>query len=648
MFIKYNVFYKKGFIMLTKRQLEILKYFIKNHDKTINKDTLTSIFSIGKRSISNDVKAINQYLNDEYNVGILNIDSRNIGFNPSKSRIQEIEIDVNNQLHRIQFSDVSYRVDWILVKLLNANHYIKSMDLIEELYISESRLSKDLKIVRSIIEKYELELQSRPHYGLKLLGNEQEKRRLIINENLISLFSSENYNYTNKNINYINSALTDCLVKYKFKVSDLIYQNLIVHIYIALDRIKKGHCLDKTDKLPSEYHHAYQIAYDIFSTINKHEAISCPDEEIKAFAIKLQSNQEYDTDEYIDQEMEKTVFDILKVIKTKFEIDFTNDMNLRVALALHTRPLLSRLTSKRPLRNGMTYEIKQNNAYAFDIASEYAYQLCKKYQVEIIDDEIAYLALHFIMYMETKIGSNNSKKILIVSSQRKTNTLLLRLKLQQWFNNDLNIICINPSEFNNVIDKNDCLILTTEKEFLNTYSDVILIDLFPSENDYYKVELALNRLLKLDQLINYFHKSLFFSGDVDSKEEMLSILCNKVEKINCTGGQLLNSVLDHEQKVSSYFGNQFAMPHPDAPLTNKTYICVGIPKKPLKWSDEETTKIVFLICIEKNSTKEKVLQIWKYLSFLIKDPNQINTIIKNPTYDNFIKSVYLFYHHMFK
>lgn len=194
--------------------------------------------------------------------------------------------------------------------------------------------------------------------------------------------------------------------------------------------------------------------------------------------------------------------------------------------------------------------------------------------------------------------------------------------------------------------------MTTEKEFLNTYSnaisDAILIDLFPSENDYYKVELALNGLLKLDQLINYFHKSLFFSGDVDSKEEMLSILCNKVEKINYTGGQLLNSVLDHEQKVSSYFGNQFAMPHPDTPLTNNTYICVGIPKKPLKWNDEETTKIVFLICIEKNSTKEKVLQIWKYLSFLIKDPNQVNTIIKNPTYDNFIKSVYLFYHHMFK
>lgn len=636
--------------MLTKRQLEILKYFINNHNKPINKDNLTSVFSIGKRSISNDIKAINQYLSDEYNVSILSIGSKKIGFNASKTCIQNIEIDVNNQFHRIQFSDVSYRVDWILVKLLNANNYIKSANLIEELYISESRLSKDLRIVRSIIEKYELELQSRPHYGLKLLGNEQEKRRLIINENLLSLFSSDNY--TNKSINYINSALTDCLVKYKFKVSDLIYQNLIVHIYIALDRIKKGHYLNKTDKLPTEYHHAYQIARDIFSTINKHEAISCPDEEIKAFAIKLQSNREYDTDEYIDQEMEKTVFDILKVIKMKFEIDFTNDMNLRVALALHTRPLLSRLTSKRQLRNGMTYEIKQNNAYAFDIASEYAYQVCKKYQVEIIDDEIAYLALHFIMYMETKIGSNNSKKILIVSSQRKTNTLLLRLKLQQWFNNDLNIICINPSEFSNDIDKSDYLILTTEKEFLNTYSnaisDAILIDLFPSENDYYKVELALNGLLKLDQLINYFHKSLFFSGDVDSKEEMLSILCNKVEKINYTGGQLLNSVLDHEQKVSSYFGNQFAMPHPDTPLTNNTYICVGIPKKPLKWNDEETTKIVFLICIEKNSTKEKVLQIWKYLSFLIKDPNQVNTIIKNPTYDNFIKSVYLFYHHMFK
>ncbi|WP_374211477.1 PTS sugar transporter subunit IIA [Lactobacillus sp. ESL0791] len=85
------------------------------------------------------------------------------------------------------------------------------------------------------------------------------------------------------------------------------------------------------------------------------------------------------------------------------------------------------------------------------------------------------------------------------------------------------------------------------------------------------------------------------------------------------------------------------MPHPDEQLTKKSYICVGIPKKAIVWNENEKIKIVFLICINKDNSTQKALKIWQYLSYLIKDQSQVNKILKDSTYESFMKSIINFY-----
>ena len=631
--------------MLTRRQLDLLNYFIENQKKEININDLSNLFKIGNRSIINDLHIINNYLK-RYSETIKKITSKIFVFTVNSLYLEEIQIDLEKMQQQILFDNISSRIEYILVQLLNTTDYIKSSQLEEDLFISESRISQDLRLVRSILSKYNLRLQSKPYHGIKVIGSEIDKRKLIINENIINsqfqvsrILSTEKENKTK----YISQLLTNLLIQYHFKVSDLVYQNLIVHIYNALDRISKGYYLEATPKLEPIYLHAFEIAEQIFHDLEQHYNFNCPLEEIKNLAINLQAKREYDSQDYINKEINQLVLDNLVIIRDKYGIDLTNDLDLRVSLALHTKPLITRMKSGRQLKNIMTYEVKQKNAYAFDIASEYGYQLFKKYDIKLTDDEIAYLTLHFMMSMQAVIGTDKNKKILIVSSQRKTNTILIRMKLQEWFHEYLSIECINVSEYSKQTHKEFSIILTTEKSFLKINPDSVLIDLFPTEKDRNRIELALIGLNGTNEILNFFHPELFYYGDIKDKEEMLKILCRKIEKIHPTNNKLIESVLNHESKVSSYFGNQFAMPHPDSPLTDDTFICVGIPKHQLKWDENEGIKVVFLICIGKKNSKEKALQIWEYLSYLIQNQNQLDKIIQNPTYTNFINIIFEFY-----
>lgn len=629
--------------MLTKRQIDLLSLFLKNPNQPLPIEELIVLFSVGKRSISNDINALNNYLSDFNELSIIKMDSRTYIFNSTdKNSIHLIKNELRKLQHQLQFDSSIFRTQFILFKLVNSKKWIKSTDLSQEMFISETRISQDLKIVRKLLKKYDLQLRSKPYYGIKLFGSEADKRKLIVNENIIELPLSTPKIIDNKT-NFISKTLAKLLLKFHFRVSDLVFQNLITHIYNSIVRIKNGYFLEETSDLEPVYSHSYEIAKCIFVELEGHYQFTCPQEEIKNLAINLQTKREYDEFDYINKEMSQIVSENLTTIENKFGIDFSDDVDLRISLALHTKSLITRMVAKRQLNNVMTYEIKQKNGYAFDIASEYGYQLSQKYQVKLSDDEIAYLSLYFIRSLQTILENKTDKKVLLVSAQRKSNTILIRMQLQQWYNESLSIDCINIFEYTDEVENEYSIILTTEKEFVEKHRQAVLIDLFPTDKDHQRIDLALNGLSETDTILNFFDSRLFFYGEVADKESMLRKLCEKIESLHPTDNQLLSSVLNHENKVESYFGNQFAMPHPDSPLTEESYICVGIPEKPLKWGDKEGIKVVFLICIGKEKSNEDVLQIWQYLSYLIQDPQQVDKILQKLTYTNFIDLITEFY-----
>ena len=628
--------------MLTKRQQDLIAELNQVPKKTASIEYLMNHFNVGSRSLRNDINAINAV---EQETGIqIEADSQGsyclsvTDANDYSEYIREYAARPN-----YYFNDQNSRVDYILARLLSADTYITSAALENEMYLSRSRMTSDLSKVRTILAPYQLSLKITPHHGLSLEGAESSKRKLIISRNIL-LFEeiSGMPNHGSVNPERISRILTEALLKWQYRVSDIVFQNLVLHLSTSIHRLKSGFYLEKSDDLKIIYRHASDISSEIYRQISAQYHVPYSEEEVKCLAVSLQCKREYDLQDSISEDTNSFVLKTLEIIRDKYNVDFTGDLNLRMNLALHTKPLIVRIQSDIQLNNAMTFDIKQKFSYAFDLASEYSYHLTSKYGIRLSDDEISYLALHFIVGLRRVEQSKASKRILLISEQRKSNTILIQQQILQWFKDDVQGIDLTNAHEMSEFDLNRYdAILTTTESVMDSCSNAVLINFFLTEADHQKIEMALSGITNSADVLHHFHKHLFYAGPCASKSELIQILCGKSESMFPTSGRLLHSIMLHETITSTYFGNGVAMPHPDQPMTDQSFISVGIPDKPLLWEGEESASLVLLVSIEKDNPA--ALQIWQYLSYLLSDEDIIQRIIDNPTYENFTDSIAFFY-----
>ena len=77
----------------------------------------------------------------------------------------------------------------------------------------------------------------------------------------------------------------------------------------------------------------------------------------------------------------------------------------------------------------MAPEIKQSFPLAYDIALYFTLLIKERFHLNVSADEISYLSLYFNYGLENIHLGNYAKKILIITSLRKSETVLLRHKI---------------------------------------------------------------------------------------------------------------------------------------------------------------------------------------------------------------------------
>lgn len=635
--------------MLSKRQIEIFMDFYAEPDKIITLKTVAEKYRISIRTAQSCISIIKEVA-AQYEIELRSISSKGCLLHVTDDKkgdrfVNELAAEYTKHYF---FDEQSSRVHYLLSRLLNDSSYIKSQDLADQMFISRSRMSDDLLIVKRILAKYHLTLLSKPYHGLLLEGDEMNKRQCLIKENLNfdeTLFSSLS-NTSNSHISKVKNLLIPILMKQHYHISDIALQNLIIHIATAVDRIQKGSMIQlNTLQLDDSYHHVMEIAKEIMEECHQIFSLPICEDEIRLLAINLHGKREYEDQQYISDEVNTLVFKGLSHIKQDYDIDFVNDIDLRIALALHIVPLLSRLKTNMTLKNIMTYEIKQNYTLAFDIASAFVNYAIPSYQEKLSDDELSYLALHFSYSLKNAQNSNASQKILLICSQKKSETILIQQKIKQWFTEIKDISVISTNEIQTADFDQYNAILSTDKKTTDAYPRAKLINYFLIEQDYKKIELALSGFHSTKDIIDKFDKDLFYYGDAKDKADIIQKLYKKAEKKYDLDEELLSSVLFHEKIANSCFNDLLAIPHPEKPITDKTFVVVGVLKQAIHWEENFDMRLVFLISIEKNNPK--ALQLWYYLSHLISNKEALLDIVEHPTYDHLIKVITEIYKDLF-
>lgn len=633
--------------MLTKRQIEILLNLFSNLDAPVSLQVFTDQFHLSLRSIQTDIAEIKEtikehglYIENNKNcicMSITNQETANIFMN---SIIQDYNL---NQF----FEDQSSRISYIISRLLDSNDYLKSADLADEMYISRSQISNDIKLAKNMLSSYHLTLISKPYYGIKIIGKENDIRNYIIQEklkikNLVCDEITHSFS-SHEHIDDINNIVIKILTHSHYIISDIALQNLILHIVTAVNRIKSGHLIHMDSlNISPVYAHVIEISKNILEKCADIYNFEFNDDEIFFLALNLYGKREFDKQEFITDEINNLVFLGLYKIKEIFGLDFTSNLNLRISLGLHILPLLTRINTNMQLRNIMTFNIKQKYTLAYDLASTFTNTIIPSDQ-KILDDEIAYVALHFVNYIDEN-SPQKKKRMLIISSLRRSETILLQNNILRNFPSikEVKIISKNSLSTTNVNNYN--VICTTENDIFINNNKIQKISYFLNDTDIKKIELLLDGFNGPKDILDCFSEDLFYYGDAPSKNAVIKWLYEMAYKQGLADEKLYHSIMNHENVTSTYFGNYLAIPHPEIFLSETSFISVAILPKPILW-DDEYVDIVFLVSIQKNNPN--AFKLWSYLSFLISNNTTLEEIKKEPTFQNLSKVISKIYEDLF-
>jgi lichenan operon transcriptional antiterminator len=641
-------FYWQEDDMLSQRQLKLLSVYQESNGDYLRSTDLANRLGVTSRTIRSDNKAISEFisvhgaeLESVPSKGTRLLVTNNAQFSNEMRRL------VSSSSRHAAFNERSTRAIYILYVLSHTKDYVPRSRLENKMFVSPSTLSGDLNEVKRIIRPYSLNIESKPSCGIRLRGTEANIRRCIIMENVLQLPEStsslmKESEATSVEFLSLNHIVTECLIKHEFKVSDYAFQTIIVHLSVSLGRMRDGHYVESEGCLDPAYQHALEIAEEILEKCCKLYKLEYSEAEAQLIAINLQGKREIDSNDYVSKEINDFVYQALLKIREEYSIDLTTDMSLRLSLALHVVPLLTRARFGMQLNNDIIYDVKQLYVLAFDIASTFAQRIQEEYKVKLAEGEVSYIAMRFCVALENHSNTDEAKSVLLISPERKSDTILIQQKLMQWFPTSIGTIdIISARQIDETeIDAYDA-VFTTDPS-LTAQTGAIPINFFLSDNDYSKIKLAINGYSKPEDLIEIFSPDMFFAGHIEDKEDAFRIVAGNAENHFPQEEGVLEAIQAHERYTNSYFGNLVAMPHPNIPMTDQTFISVAVSDKPLDWDENAKVRLVMMVCLEKENPA--AYTVWQYLSMLITNSRYVDRIIAEPTYENLMSVIRDAYH----
>ncbi|MBA4603554.1 BglG family transcription antiterminator [Thermoactinomyces mirandus] len=631
------------------RLQQIIQQLLTSDDLQTSSELVTAL-QVSSKTIQTDIKELNKLLNDDiayiesyrgkgYRINVINED----GF---KQFLQKL-VEKNNQVVPTEPED---RVQFLMEKLLLQTSYIKMDALAEELFISRSTLQSDLKTVREILERYNLFLDQKPNYGIKVCGDEM-KIRFCISEYIFNQKPTMVDQTTawleilpKEEIEWIRNSILSKLRKHQTIITDISLHNLITYIAIACKRIHDGKVVEiyheELSKITDKKE--YMIAKEIVEEIEQKLKVSFSVNETAYLAIHLQGAKKVHSESEIeeaksilDEDIQQLTRNILKRIDKVYSLNLSEDKELVLTLSLHLKPAISRYKYQMNLRNPMLEEIKNKYPFSFEAALTGADVIMEILGISIDESEIGYMALHLEAALERQEKSErNKKRCLIVCASGLGTAQLLLLKLKYRFRDELNIVgTTGYYNLNNQSVHDLDFIISTIPIPEKLPVPVIQISTLLGNQDVNKIEKLIHNDIEI--MKNYMREqSTYLKMDFSTKEEVIQFLGNKLLEAGMVNTDFISSVLEREKYSPTSFGNLVAIPHPIEPQADDTFWSIVTLRNPIQWGGKPV-QIICLLNISKRNRMDDLKPMYDVLVKLLDNRLLLQKLLHCETYNEF-------------
>ncbi|MGX5791511.1 BglG family transcription antiterminator [Staphylococcus equorum] len=577
---------------MQERHAKLIRLILNNSNDYLSANEIANYLNVSNRTVRSDIKYINSELVKEL---IVSVKGRGYKMNRTIYSVEQLAEIVTAYTNKE--SEILLKIGY---QLLMHQQPMTVDQLENDFDLTKSEVNDYLNRIQSWCASFDINVNITKKKGITVNGNEMNIRNAILHLNQLSTKHQTVEQFIlneipEAHIQMIFQIIKNNLSDYQIQTSDIRIRQLLIHLIIIFKRNNDNDASWVVDE------ESQIIAQHCIDEINRKLAYGLSDETAKLFSFFISYYfNKYDlglekvfVKSYIDRmiyQMEKSV-----------GVNFTKDKALRDNVYSHFSRTYLRIAKNVYINNPLTEDIKKHYPFVFNTLYETVNHLSKDAKINLVEDEIAFLALHF----QSSIDRNekNCFNIVITCYYGLGISSLLEAKIA---NLDDRIHVVDTLKLENVSQYDfsgvDALITTHFIDKFQVPDTLQVMEVSPlfSNEDANKIQSFIrhkqNPVLNQDELAA-------IQFDVHSDKQELTEASYVFEQAQIIFGdnhsvseKYIQSALEREKFSSTFIGNGISIPHGDPEKVLKSHVVIFKNMQGFGWK-QNRAKLVFFLAI---------------------------------------------------
>lgn len=500
-----------------------------------------------------------------------------------------------------------------LLLLLLQEDFIVLQDMADTLFVSKSLMEK---VMGAALKKYEEEIESVRHHGIRIVTTQMERRNHFVEIIMPYVhgvdFAKEIHAFHTNHfplLNYINKQDVDRAIEavrvirsaehFSFtdeSITQLFLQMLYIqYVHRAWTFVPPDTFTAGVVEGTAEEQQYLAVAQEVCTRL------AVPQEEVRYFGylfLILRKQAMSDTDYYLAA-MHDTMMEILNVIRERMAVDFRGDDVLLRGLSVH---IYTTVVRKNHLRTAFWENdgqgIRQSYPIGLEMAILAAQVLGRRYDYAVSNEEILYLTLHFQAAIERMQNIGQTLRILVVCHYGMAAASLISARLER--SAGVRVVgSMSMQSFRELAHVDADLVVSTENiEAGEETPPIIYVTPMLPDRELRQIRQFAETHCMESILMLYIMQAHII--DIERAEDARAVLrraADVLEQEGCVTPAYFDSLVEREQLSSTDLDN-IAVPHGNPDFVQRTQLLILRLKTPVHWrlSDVQT---VFVFAVSR-------------------------------------------------
>ncbi|MDD2981407.1 MAG: PRD domain-containing protein [Hespellia sp.] len=597
--------------------------------KSVSVQVLTEKLKVSAKTISNDMKELNQLMKGS--ALIEQIAGRYRLFIIDESQYHRIKATIFEQNDYL--NSPAKRYGYILNRLMHEDDPVILDELAYEMNIGRTTVAVDLKKLREILGNYDIQIVGKTNAGVTLKGDEMRFRIFVLETMYDGIY--DNYPIEQDLIDIVEETCRE------YHIDNVTKHYFMKSYIVMLDRMLGDHCLEE---LEEKYHSlektiAYHFAEVVGTRVTRLLNIAVPKEEIIFLSIPIAGMRTpMNKDEMqmieISEEVAELVLKILNRIASTMDFHIS-PTDLLDEFVYHINFMLNRLKYHFRMKNNSLTEIRKKYPLAYRMAELARDVIEEQTNLIVTEDELGFLASYFSIFLEEQqYRSENTYRVAIVCSAGRITGRMIEIQLKKILPEKTVYEFLASGEMVHGRMEQYDLVISTVPGLVQTKTPIIYLSEIFDEMEVLRKVQQLKLVKHLDFPIKTGLNSLVATMLEPQHFFVLNSGLSYMENVNYMVDTLIEEgalpedfgikIEKREQENSMKFNESIGFPHLIYE-SDKIVIALGVIERE---KDEKGIKLILLLALpqEEGCSDEVLMGIYNEMLFIASDEKLVDEI----------------------